>query len=58
MTLNGNFFCKPKFYLKYLGRVDAALGDGGLVALVLDLVQQRANLLELGVARLEVALLI
>ena len=45
------------FNVQYLSRVDAAFGDRSLVALVLDLVQQRANLLELGVAGFKVALL-
>ena len=41
----------------YLGRVDAALGYSGLVTLVLDLVQQGADLVELCVTRCRAALL-
>ena len=41
----------------YLGRVDAALGYSGLVTLVLDLVQQGADLVELSVTGCRAALL-
>ena len=51
---------EPKHFIVIitnLGRVDASLGYSGLVALVLDLVQQGAYLVELCVTRCRTALL-